>query len=137
MPGASLLNSTEQARRDGFHGPVRQPREQGEKAIMGLLRRQRSEILLCGLVAQIVISPLADSHRAVGALLAVITLLLLLTGATYIANRQIVPPKYSDRPAIIEVDRLPFALRFCRGTAAHSARRTHFDVQDLGPPAAS
>ena len=25
----------------------------------------------------------------------------------------IVPPKYSDRPAIIEVDRLPFALRFC------------------------
>jgi Ion channel len=90
MPGASLLNSIEQARRDGFHGPVRQPREQGEKAIMGLLRRQRSEILLCGLVAQIVISPLADSHPAVGALLAVITLLLLLTGATYIANRQIV-----------------------------------------------
>jgi mannose-6-phosphate isomerase-like protein (cupin superfamily) len=48
----------------------------------------------------------------------------------------IVPPKYSDRPAIIEVDRLPFVLRFCRGTAAHRARRNHFDVQDLGPPAA-
>jgi hypothetical protein len=37
-----------------------------------------------------------------------------------------VPPKFSDRPAIIEVDRLPFVLRFCRGTAARSGRRTPF-----------
>jgi hypothetical protein len=90
MPGASLLSSIEQARRDRVHDRVRQPHEQAEKPIMGFLRRQRSEILLCGLAAQIVISPLADSHRAVGALLAVFTLLLLLIGATYIANRQLV-----------------------------------------------
>jgi hypothetical protein len=47
-----------------------------------------------------------------------------------------VPPKYSDRSAIIEGDRLPFGLRVGCGMAAHRAQRSHFDVQDLGPPAA-
>ena len=89
MPGVSAVSSIERGRQDGLRDQVRRPREQREKSIMGFLRRQRSEILLCGLVAQILISPLADSHRAVGAVLAVITLLLLLIGATYIANRQI------------------------------------------------
>ena len=66
--------------------------------------------------------------------LAAVLVTLLLALSNVLGNT--VPPKYSDRPAIIEVDRLPFVLRFCRGTAAYSARRTNFDVQNLGPPAA-
>jgi hypothetical protein len=44
-----------------------------------------------------------------------------------------VPPKYSNRPAIIEVDRLSFAPLVGAATSVHRARRPHLDVQDLGP----
>jgi hypothetical protein len=44
-----------------------------------------------------------------------------------------VPPKYSDRSAIIEVDRLSFAPLVGAATPVHRARRSHLDAQDLGP----
>ena len=48
---------------------------------------------------------------------------------------QIVPPKYSDRSATIEVDRLLSALLARAATPAHCAGRPHLDVQELGPAA--
>ena len=44
----------------------------------------------------------------------------------------IVPPKYSNRSAIIEVDRLSFAPLIGAATSVHLARRPHLDAQDLG-----
>src|SRR5215469_4026190 len=43
-----------------------------------------------------------------------------------------VPPRYSNRSAIIEVDRLSFAPLVGAATPVHLARRPHLDAQDLG-----
>ena len=45
---------------------------------------------MCAFVAETLASPLADSHRYFGGLLAVVLLLQLLYAATYMANRRIV-----------------------------------------------
>jgi len=44
-----------------------------------------------------------------------------------------VPPKKSDRSAIIEFDRLSFAPVVGEATPVHLARRPHLNAQDLGP----
>src|ERR1700751_4879763 len=49
------------------------------------------------------------------------------------SHPQTVAPKYSDRSAIIEVDRLSFAQLVGAATPVHRARRPHLDAQDLGP----
>ena len=54
------------------------------------VRKYRSELLLCAFIVQILASPLADSNPHVGAALALLLLLLMLAGATYMASRKIV-----------------------------------------------
>jgi len=44
---------------------------------------------MCAFVAEMLVSPLADSHRHLGILLALSLLLLILAGASYMANRRI------------------------------------------------
>jgi len=44
-----------------------------------------------------------------------------------------VPPNNSIRFAIIEVDRLSFAVLVGAATPVYRARRPHLDAQDLGP----
>ena len=51
--------------------------------------KYRSEMLMCAFVAEMLVSPLADSHRHLGILLALSLLLLILAGASYMANRRI------------------------------------------------
>ena len=58
--------------------------------MISLLRKYRSEMLLFALVAQIVVSPLADSHPLIGAVLAVSVLSMVLVGAAYIVNNRII-----------------------------------------------
>ena len=48
-------------------------------------------------------------------------------------GRPPVPPKYSDRSAIIEVDRLPSVPLDCATTPVHSARCPRIIVQDVRP----
>lgn len=55
-----------------------------------VLRQYRSELLLCALIAENVISPLADSCPLFGALLAALVLLLLLIGASYMVHNRVV-----------------------------------------------
>lgn len=52
------------------------------------VRRYRSEMLLCSLIAQLLASPLADRSPHIGGLLAFAQLLLVLAAATYMANRK-------------------------------------------------
>lgn len=56
--------------------------------MISLFRKYRSELLLCALTIQIVASPLADSHPLIGAVLAVLILVLLLIGVSYIVNNK-------------------------------------------------
>lgn len=48
------------------------------------------QILMCALVAEMLASPLADSHPRVGALFGLAVLLMVLAGVGFIANRRIV-----------------------------------------------
>lgn len=52
--------------------------------------RHRSELLMWALVAEIVASPVADYHPLIGAGLAILVLIFLLAGASYMASRKIV-----------------------------------------------
>jgi hypothetical protein len=45
---------------------------------------------MCAFIAEMLASPLADNHRHFGALLALVLLLMILAGASYMANRRIV-----------------------------------------------
>jgi voltage-gated potassium channel len=54
------------------------------------LRRYRSLILMCCLIAAMLASPLVDHSRQIEALMAILQLLLLLAGATYLTNRRVV-----------------------------------------------
>src|SRR5277367_235873 len=51
--------------------------------------KYRSEILMLAFVAEIVASPLADSHPRAGGLLALTLMVLIVAGASYMANRRI------------------------------------------------
>jgi hypothetical protein len=53
-----------------------------------LFHKYRSEVLLFALIAQIVASPLADSHPLIGAVLAISVLSMILVGAAYIVNNR-------------------------------------------------
>ena len=55
-----------------------------------LLRQYRSELLLFALIAEIVVSPLADAHPVFGAALAVFILLMLLLGASYLTHSKVI-----------------------------------------------
>src|SRR5271156_2374751 len=60
------------------------------RAVRVFVGRYRSEMLLCLLVAQMLASPLADSHPHLGGVLALVLLASLVAGASYMANRRIV-----------------------------------------------
>ena len=63
------------------------------------VHKYRSELLLFALVVQIMISPLADFHPLIGAVLAVIVLLLVFAGATYMTNKRL--PLFVVIPAAV------------------------------------
>jgi hypothetical protein len=54
--------------------------------------RQRIQILMCALVAEMLASPLPDTHPKVGAMFGLAALLMVLAGVGHIANPRIVPP---------------------------------------------
>jgi hypothetical protein len=56
--------------------------------MISFFHKYRSELLLCALIVEIVVSPLADSHPLIGALLAALILMLLLIGISYIVNNR-------------------------------------------------
>jgi Ion channel len=64
--------------------------QKGENSMTRVLHEYRSELLLCALIAEIVISPLADSHPFFGGLLAASVLLMLVIGAQYIVHNKVV-----------------------------------------------
>ncbi len=58
--------------------------------MINFLIKYRSELLTCAFIAQMLASPLADGNPHIGGLLALVLLLILLAGASYMANRRIV-----------------------------------------------
>jgi hypothetical protein len=54
------------------------------------LKRYRSELLMCTFIAQMLLSPLADSRPHAGWLLALALLVLIMAGASYMANRRVI-----------------------------------------------
>src|SRR5271170_1243075 len=60
------------------------------RAVKVFVGRYRSEMLMCAFVAQVLASPLADSHPRIGGVLAIVLLASLVAGASYMANRRIV-----------------------------------------------
>jgi len=56
----------------------------------GFFARHRIEVVMWALVAEMLASPLADSHPRVGALLGFVVLLMVLAGAGHFANRVVV-----------------------------------------------
>lgn len=60
-----------------------------KRALRDVIRTYRSEILLATLVAAMLASPLLDRHPRIGGAVALVQLLLLLVGASYLANQKI------------------------------------------------
>ena len=58
--------------------------------ITRFLMSHRSESLMCALVLLILAAPLGDSRPHVGGIIALLILLVMLAGASYLANRRIV-----------------------------------------------
>lgn len=56
----------------------------------GFFARHRIVILMCALIAEMLASPLADTHPRVGALLGFAVLLMVLAGIGHFANRTVV-----------------------------------------------
>ena len=56
----------------------------------GFFARHRIKIVMCALVAEMLASPLADSHPRAGALLGLTVLLMVLGGIGHFANRSVV-----------------------------------------------
>jgi|GEM_PF-1180845 hypothetical protein len=56
----------------------------------GFFARHRIKIVMCALVAEMLASPLADSHPRAGALLGLTVLLMVLAGIGHSANRSVV-----------------------------------------------
>src|SRR5271165_2450850 len=61
-----------------------------EQALKDAVVRYRSEMLMCAFIAQMLLSPLADSHPLIGGFLALTLIVLIFAGASYMANRRIV-----------------------------------------------
>jgi len=59
------------------------------RVLLWILRR-RSPLLMCLLVALIVASPLADEHPLIGAVVDILALLVILTGASYTGTPRII-----------------------------------------------
>ena len=57
---------------------------------MKFLTKYRSELLTCAFVAQMLLSPLGDSHPHIGGLLALVLLLLIIFAARHMTNTKIV-----------------------------------------------
>jgi len=57
---------------------------------MSFLLNHRSELLLGAYVALVLATPLADSNPHLGGVIAFLTLLVMLAGASYMANRRII-----------------------------------------------
>jgi hypothetical protein len=57
---------------------------------IAFLRRYRSELLMCAFIAQVLVSPLAESRPHLGELFALLILLQVLAGASYMASRRVV-----------------------------------------------
>jgi hypothetical protein len=60
------------------------------RAVTFFLLKHRSELLMWLLVAEVIASPAADYHPLVGAGLAVMVLVSLLAGASYMASKKII-----------------------------------------------
>jgi len=58
--------------------------------VFDFLRRYRSELLLCLMVAEMLASPLADSDPHFGGILALLILVVIITAAIHMANKVIV-----------------------------------------------
>jgi len=58
--------------------------------VINMFHKYRSELLLFGVIAQIVASPLADSQPRIGGILAISTLAMLLIGVSYIVNSRMI-----------------------------------------------
>jgi hypothetical protein len=61
-----------------------------KRVTIHLLKRYRSELLMCAFIAQMLLSPLADSRPHVGWLLALALLAQIMAGASYLANRKVI-----------------------------------------------
>ncbi len=59
--------------------------------ITRFLVSHRSESLMCALVALLLAAPLGDSRPHTGGIIALLVLLVLLAGASYLADRKITP----------------------------------------------
>ena len=60
------------------------------RALIDRLKRYRSELLTCAFVAQMLASPLADRDPHIGGILAFILVVIMLLGASYMADRRVV-----------------------------------------------
>ncbi len=60
------------------------------RALINFLKRYRSELLTCAFVAQMLASPLADRNPHIGGILAFILVVIMLLGASYMADRRVV-----------------------------------------------
>jgi Sec-independent protein secretion pathway component TatC len=61
-----------------------------KRVTIHLLKRYRSELLMCAFIAQMLLSPLADNRPHAGWLLALALLALIMAGASYMANRRVI-----------------------------------------------
>jgi hypothetical protein len=59
-------------------------------ALLQFTKTHRFRLLVCALVAEMVVSPVADYHPYIGALLAVSVGLVVLAAACFMANRKII-----------------------------------------------
>lgn len=69
--------------------PVNSSVESCRAGRISVIRRYRSEMLLVAYIGTILLSPLGDSNPDASELLAVLTLILLLAGASYMVSRRI------------------------------------------------
>jgi voltage-gated potassium channel len=60
-----------------------------KRAVKVAVGKYRSEILMLGFVAEILVSPVADGHPLIGGFLALTLMVLIFAGASYMANRRI------------------------------------------------
>jgi len=87
--------------------------------MISLFHKYRSELLLFGLIAQIVASPLADSHPLTGAVLAVFVLALLLIGVSYIVNNKTIRTAGLSMAGLWLIARILEAIGSTHGIYSH------------------
>jgi Ion channel len=91
-----------------------------KRAVRILVEEYRSEVLMWSLVAAMLASPLVDRDRSIGGLLAIVQLVLLFVGASYLANRRIV------RRVVVPVAVLWFASRLLEAFGDINRSYAHF-----------